>query len=56
MEKSGTTPAVAYPLYEQRLLKSQDIMKVDAVTGATYSLYRFLIVAAQALTEAKRGK
>jgi major membrane immunogen (membrane-anchored lipoprotein) len=33
-----------------------DILKVDAVTGATYSLYRFRIVAALALSEAKRGK
>jgi major membrane immunogen (membrane-anchored lipoprotein) len=56
MEKSGTTPAIAYPIYEQRLLNTQDVMKVDAVTGATYSLYRFRIVAALALTTAKQGK
>ncbi len=56
MKPAGVTPAEAYPRYEQQLLKSQDIMKMDAVTGATYSLYRFRSVAAKALTEAKRGK
>ena len=50
------TPAVAYPRYGQQLLKSQDIMKMDAVTGAPHSLYRFRSVAAKALTEAKRGR
>jgi len=41
MSITGTTPAIAYPLMENRLLIEQDLMKVDAVSGATYSLYRF---------------
>lgn len=41
MSVTGTTPAIAYPIYEDELLKSQNIMEVDAVSGASYSLYRF---------------
>jgi len=56
MLKSGTTPSIAYPIYEQELLKSQDYMKVDAVTGATYSLYRFRMAVAKALEKASEKK
>ena len=56
MLKSGTSPAIAYPIYEQQLIKSQDYMKVDAVTGATYSLYRFRIAVAKALEKARVEK
>lgn len=56
MGKNGTNPAKAYPRYEQQLLKTQNILKVDAVSGATYSLYRFRTVAALALSEAKVKK
>ena len=52
MLKSGSSPAIAYPIYEQELLKNQDYMKVDAVTGATYSLYRFRMAVAKALEKA----
>lgn len=52
MLKSGSSPAIAYPIYEQELLKSQDYMKVDGVTGATYSLYRFRMAVAKALEKA----
>ena len=38
---SGASPAEVYPIYEKELLKKQDFMKVDAISGATYSLYRF---------------
>jgi major membrane immunogen (membrane-anchored lipoprotein) len=41
MLQSGTTPAIAYPRYESRMLETQNSDKVDAVTGASYSLYRF---------------
>jgi len=41
MSQSGTTPAIAYPAMEAQLLETQDILEVDAVSGATYSLYRF---------------
>ncbi len=38
---SGTTPAIAYPKYETEMIATQDFNRVDAVSGATYSLYRF---------------
>lgn len=41
MLKYGTTPAIAYPHYESRMLATQNFDKVDAVSGASYSLYRF---------------
>lgn len=53
MFKSGTSPAIAYPIYENQLIKNQDYMQVDAVTGATYSLYRFRMAVAKALEKAR---
>jgi len=41
MIKSGTTPAIAYPKYESQMLEKQDFNKLDAVSGASYSDYRF---------------
>lgn len=41
MLESGTTPAIAYPHYESAMLEKQDYNKVDAISGASYSLYRF---------------
>ena len=41
MIKSGTTPAIAYPNYEKQMLEKQDINKIDAISGASYSDYRF---------------
>jgi len=41
MSITGTTPAIAYPRMEEELLRTQNILEVDAVSGATYSLYRF---------------
>jgi major membrane immunogen (membrane-anchored lipoprotein) len=52
MSASGTTPAIAYPAMEKQLLAAQDIMKVDAVSGATYSLYRFRYAVTVALMKA----
>ncbi len=52
MLKSGTSPTIAYPIYEQELIKNQDYMKVDVVTGATYSLYRFRMAVAKAFEKA----
>jgi major membrane immunogen (membrane-anchored lipoprotein) len=40
MKQSGTTPAIAYPLYEKQMLEKQDFNKIDAVSGASYSDYR----------------
>jgi major membrane immunogen (membrane-anchored lipoprotein) len=41
MLESGTTPDIAYPSYENQMLKKQDFSKIDGVSGASYSLYRF---------------
>lgn len=41
MLKGGTTPAIAYPKYEAEMLAKQNFNQVDAVSGASYSLYRF---------------
>lgn len=40
MAPSGTTPAIAYPVYEKQMLDKQDFSKIDAVSGASYSDYR----------------
>jgi Major membrane immunogen, membrane-anchored lipoprotein len=41
MLQNGTTPAIAYPIYENQMLDKQDFNKIDAVSGASYSDYRF---------------
>ena len=41
MLRSGTTPATAYPKYESGMIAKQDFNQIDAVSGASYSLYRF---------------
>lgn len=41
MLRSGTTPAIAYPRYESGMLEKQDFNQIDAVSGASYSHYRF---------------
>lgn len=53
MSPSGTTPAIAYPDMEKQLLRKQDITKVDAISGATYSLYRFRYAVIVALMKAR---
>jgi len=53
MSVSGTTPAIAYPVYENGLVEKQNMLKVDAVTGATYSLYRFRYAVTLALMKAR---
>ena len=50
---SGASPAEAYPVYETGMMEHQDLMKVDAVSGATYSLYRFRTAVLRALLKAK---
>jgi major membrane immunogen (membrane-anchored lipoprotein) len=51
---SGASPAEFYPHYEQALLQSQDLGKIDGVSGATYSLYRFKTTAIRALRKAAK--
>ena len=52
MEPAGTTPAIAYPIMENQLLEKQNMMEVDAVSGATYSLYRMRFALTMALMKA----
>jgi major membrane immunogen (membrane-anchored lipoprotein) len=52
MLKTGTSPSIAYPIYENELIRNQDYMNIDAVTGATYSLYRFRMAVAKAFEKA----
>lgn len=52
MSIAGTTPAIAYPLMEKQLLETQDLGAVDAVSGATYSFYRFRFAVMVALMKA----
>ncbi len=49
MSVSGTTPAIAYPIYEKALLQTQNAEAIDAVSGASYSLYRLKLAIAYAL-------
>ncbi len=53
MSVTGTTPALAYPQLESALVEKQDLLKVDAVTGASYSLYRFRYAVMIALMKAR---
>lgn len=53
MSVTGTTPAIAYPIYEKELLEKQIYSNIDAVSGATYSLYRFRYTVMVALMKAK---
>lgn len=53
MSRIGTTPKIAYPILEKQLIEKQDVLKIDAVTGATYSLYRFRYAVIIALIKAK---
>lgn len=48
----GTPPNKSYPVYEQELLDTQNIMEVDGVTGASYSNYRFRYAVILALMKA----
>ena len=52
MSVTGTTPAIAYPLMEEMLLATQNMMEVDAVSGASYSLQRFRLAMTIALMKA----
>lgn len=52
MSVTGTTPAIAYPHMEEMLLATQNMMEVDAVSGASYSLQRFRLAVTLALMQA----
>jgi major membrane immunogen (membrane-anchored lipoprotein) len=52
MSITGTTPAIAYPDMEQQLISKQNILDVDGVSGASYSLFRFRYAVTIALMKA----
>ena len=56
MSMAGTSPAIAYPEMEKQLLEKQEVWKVDAASGATYSLYRFRYAVTLALMKAQLAK
>lgn len=56
MLESGTTPAIAYPKYESQMLEKQDYNKVDGISGASYSLYRFRLAILYAMLNAGQLK
>ena len=45
----GSAPNLTYPNYIRQLSQKQNLSKIDGVTGATYSLYRFRYAAMKAL-------
>ena len=53
MSITGTTPAIAYPIMEEQFLETQDLLEVDAVSGASYSLQRFRYALTVALIKAR---
>ena len=53
MSVAGTSPSIAYPKMEKQMLDNQNYNQVDAVAGATYSLYRFRYALSIALMKAK---
>jgi major membrane immunogen (membrane-anchored lipoprotein) len=46
---AGSAPDISYPNYTRQLVSKQDIKKIDAVTGATYSKFRFQYAAIRAM-------
>ena len=53
MSAVGTSPAIAYPDMEKQLVEKQEMWEVDAISGATYSLYRFRYAVTLALMKAE---
>ena len=49
---SRTTPAIAYPIYENQMLEKPDFNQVDAVSEASYSQYRFKLAILYAILNA----
>ncbi len=52
--QKGSSPLETFTNYEQQLLKLQDVRKIQAVSGATYSALRFQLAAVKALNSPKR--
>lgn len=54
MDVAGTNPSIAYPIYEKAMLDKQNLNSIDAVSGASYSLYRFKLAFWNALKNANK--
>lgn len=54
MLQSGTTPAIAYPKYESEMLAKQNFNEIDAISGASYSLYRFKLAILYAILNSEQ--
>jgi len=55
MSQGGGQPSTAYPRYEKGLVAFQDMQKIESVSGASYSLYRFRYAVTVALMKARLG-
>jgi major membrane immunogen (membrane-anchored lipoprotein) len=51
-----TSPAEAYPVFENSLLETQNLNNIHSVTGASYSYYRFKTTVLRALMSEGRSK
>ncbi len=56
VDPHGAKPADVFPVYEKEMIEKQDYMKVDGITGATYSLFRFRYALTIALMKARLGE
>ena len=56
MGVTGMNPEQAYPYYEKSLTETQNMMDIDAISGASYSLYRFRYAVMVALMKSKLQK
>lgn len=52
----GSAPEITYPIYEKQLEEKQNLMEIDAISGATYSRYRLQLVAAMAIVDGPEGR
>ncbi len=49
----GSAPDITYNKYEKQLGQKQNLLELDAISGATYSMYRLQLVAGRAIAEHK---
>lgn len=47
----GSAPETTYPAYEKQIEEKQNLMEIDAISGATYTKYRLQLVAALAIVQ-----
>ncbi|MDZ7740748.1 MAG: hypothetical protein U5Q03_03105 [Bacteroidota bacterium] len=47
----GSAPDITYDKYEKQVEQKQNLFELDAISGATYSMYRLQLVAAKAIVD-----